>query len=159
MPQGPERLKLLSAKLVTEVTEETHGETRCNSKRPNVGTAIINLPFWDGLHHLFMVVFGDGLLFLCPHYAIVELLYNSQCLDPSFSTSKMASMGLSLSSGRNDPIFSSGKRWLSNGFLGGSGNFPPKTKGNGKKGFIFYKKTERLLEDPEAVTLLQVMAG
>ena len=28
----------------------------------NVGIAIISLPFWDGLHHLFMVVFGGGLL-------------------------------------------------------------------------------------------------
>ena len=34
----------------------------------NVGIAIINLPFWDGLHHLFMVVFGGGLLLLYPHY-------------------------------------------------------------------------------------------
>ena len=24
----------------------------------NVGIAIINLPFWDGLHHLFMVLLG-----------------------------------------------------------------------------------------------------
>ena len=27
-----------------------------------MGIAIINLPFWDGLHHLFMMVFGGGLL-------------------------------------------------------------------------------------------------
>ena len=35
----------------------------------------MNLPFWDGLHHLFMVVFGGGLLLLYPHYKnLIQLL-------------------------------------------------------------------------------------
>ena len=37
------------------------------TKYSNVGIAIINLPFWNGLHHLFMVVLGGGLLLLYPH--------------------------------------------------------------------------------------------
>ena len=35
-----------------------------------MGIAIINLPFWDCLHHLFMVFCGGGLLLLYPHYGV-----------------------------------------------------------------------------------------
>ena len=49
----------------------------CSKRSCNVDITIINLPFWDGVHHLFMVVFGGGLLLLYPHDTLFVALSES----------------------------------------------------------------------------------